>query len=215
MKYRSFKIRYIVIVLIIVFLIYGFRILDRNIRPTILAISEVRARMVATQVINDAVKEKIGEDIKYKDLIFLKYDNDGKLTSMQANTILMNSIASDLALDVQEKLKQMGINEVKIPLGNAINSQVLSQYGPKLNMEMIPQGSATVDFATEFNEAGINQTMHRVYLIIKSDVRIILPLASDTVSITSTIPIAETVIVGDVPESYINVPEDKFLNVVE
>lgn len=215
MRYRSFKKRYIVIVVIIVFLIYGFRIVDRNIRPTILAISEVKARMVATQAINDAVKDKIGEDIKYRDLIFLKYDNEGKITLMQANTMLITNIASDVALDVQDQLRKIGISEVKIPLGNAMNSQILSQYGPKLNMEMIPQGSVAVDFAMEFEESGINQTIHRIYLIIKADVRIILPLASDTVNVTSTIPIAETVIVGDVPDSYINVPEDEILNLVE
>ncbi|MBS4539628.1 sporulation protein YunB [Clostridium sp. D2Q-11] len=215
MRNKPFKKRYVVIVVIIVFLFYGFIIVDRNIRPTILAISEVKARMVATQAINDAVKEKIGREIQYRDLIFLKYDNEGKLTLMQANTILMTNIASDVALGVQDQIRQTGINKVKIPLGNAFGSEILSQYGPKINMEMVPQGSVTVDFATEFQESGINQTIHRVYLIIKADVRIIVPLASDTASITTTIPIAETVIVGDVPDSYINVPKEDFLNVVD
>lgn len=215
MRTKPFKKRYVAIVVIIVFIIYGFIIVDRNIRPTIMAISQVKAKMVATQAINDAVKEKIGKEIQYRDLIFLKYDNEGKLRLMQANTILMTNIASDVALAVQDEIRQIGIKQVKIPLGNAIDSQILSQYGPKINMEMVPQGSVTVDFATEFEESGINQTIHRVFLIIKADVRIIVPLASDTASITTTIPIAETVIVGEVPESYISVPEDEFLNVVE
>lgn len=215
MKRGPFKKRYIIIVFLLVFLIYGFMIVDKNIRPTILAISEVKAKMIATQSINDAIKAKIGDDIKYRDLIFLKYDNEGKITLMQANTMLMNSIASDVALAVQDEIRQIGIKKVEIPLGNALNSQILAQFGPKISMEMVPQGSVTVDFATEFQESGINQTIHRIFLIIKTDVRIIVPLASETVSVSTTTPIAETVIVGDVPQSYISVPEDDFLNVVE
>lgn len=215
MRKKSFKKGYIFIVFLIVLIIYSFLIIDKNIRPTILAISQVKARMVATQAINDAVKENIGEELKYKDLIQLKYDNEGKLRTIQNNTMMMTKISSNIALAVQDEIRQIGIQKVKIPLGNAMNNQLLSQYGPKVSMKMTPQGSVTVDFTTEFEESGINQTVHRVILIIKTNVRIIVPLASETEKVTTTIPIAETVIVGDVPNSYISVPEDEFLNVVE
>lgn len=82
-------------------------------------------------------------------------------------------------------------------------------------MKMTPQGSVTVDFTSEFIESGINQTVHRVILIIKTNVRIIVPLATETEKVITQIPIAETVIVGEVPDSYISVPEKDFLNVVE
>ena len=215
MKRRNRKKKcFIAIVITIVLFIYGFIILDRSIKPTVLAISEVQARKFATQAINEAVKDKIKDDIKYKDLIFVKYDKDGKVTMMQANTVLMNSIASDVALEVQQNIREIGSGTIKIPLGNALNSQILSQYGPKIELNIVPQGSVSVDFTTEFIESGINQTVHKVYLIIIADVRIIVPLASDTIKIVTNIPIAETIIVGDVPESYIFVPKDEVLNVV-
>lgn len=205
---------FITIVILIVIFIYVFIFFDRNIKPTVLALSEVQARKFATQAINDAVKAKIKDDIKYKDLIFVNYDNEGKVTMMQANTVLMNSIASDVAIEVQENIRQIGSGTIKVPLGNALNSQFLSQYGPKINLNIVPQGSVSVDFTTEFIESGINQTIHKVYLVIITDVRIIIPLASDTIRVATNIPIAETIIVGDVPESYIFVPEDEFLNVI-
>jgi len=215
MRKSPFKKRYFVLVFFIVIIIYTFLIVDKNIRPTILAISQVKARMVATQAINDAVKENIGEEIKYEDLIHLRYDNEGKLRTIQNNTMMMTKISSNIALAVQDEIRQIGIKKVKIPLGNAMNSQLLSQYGPKVSMKMTPQGSVTVDFTTEFEESGINQTVHRVILIIKTNVRIIVPLATKTEEVLTTIPIAETVIVGDVPDSYISVPEKDFLNVVD
>ncbi|WP_243096834.1 sporulation protein YunB [Thermohalobacter berrensis] len=216
MKYRNKKRkkRFFIIVILCTIVIYGFIIVDRNLKPTILAISEVKARMIATQAINDAVKVKINEDIKYKDLIFVKYDNEGKVTMMQANTVMMNSIASEVALGVQENMRQIATSSIKVPLGNAFNSQLLAQVGPKISIKIVPKGTVTVDFTTEFEESGINQTRHKVYLTIITDVRIIVPLASDTIRIATNVPVAETVIVGDVPESYINVPEEDFLNVV-
>ncbi len=213
-KNRKIK-RYIVIVVLFVLIIYGFLFVDKNIKPTVLAMSKAKARMIGTQAINDAVKIKIRNDIKYKDLISIEYDKSGKASMMQANTVLMNSIASDVALEVQNNIRQMSAaRNIKIPLGNALNSQILAQYGPKINIDIVPQGTVNVDFATEFEHSGINQTIHRIYLTINVDVRIVIPLASDSVKISSTVPIAETVIVGDVPNSYIRVPQQEFLNVI-
>lgn len=208
------KIAFGLLVAIFVLIIYGVIVFDKNIKPTILALSEVKARMIATQAINDGVKSKIKDDIKYQDLIFVRTDNEGKITMMQANTVLMNSIASDVALEIQDKMRKISNNSIVVPIGNAFDSQLLAQYGPKINMDIVPQGTVTVDFATEFKESGINQTIHKVFLIINTNVKIIVPLASDTVNVTATVPIAETIIVGDVPQNYIYVPEDDFLNVV-
>ncbi|WDV47511.1 sporulation protein YunB [Clostridiaceae bacterium M8S5] len=205
---------FFVIVGILVVIIYGFYLVDKSVKPIVLAMSEVRARMIATQAINDAVKEKIKGDIKYKDLIDISYDKDGKVATMQANTMLMNTIASEVALEVQNKMRAVSASSIRIPIGTAFKSQILSQYGPKISVNIMPQGSVKVDFETEFEQSGINQTIHRVYLTIQAQVRIVIPLGADTAKITSTVPIAETIIIGDVPQSFINVPKDDFMNVV-
>lgn len=193
--------------------IYIFVIIDRNVRPTVLAVSEVQARVIATQIINDAVKENINDDIRYQDLIYIQYDNSGRVTLMQANTILMNDIASDVASEVQAKMRKISMSTIKIPLGNVMDSNIIK--GPKINIKIVPQGSVSVDFATEFEESGINQTRHMIYLIITSDVRIIAPLASDTVRVSVNIPIAETVIVGEVPKSFLKLPKNDILDIKE
>lgn len=200
-------------VFIVVLVIYIFVIIDRNVRPTVLAVSEVQARVIATQIINDAVKENINDDIRYQDLIYIQYDNSGRVTLMQANTILMNDIASDVASEVQAKMRKISMSTIKIPLGNVMDSNIIK--GPKINIKIVPQGSVSVDFATEFEESGINQTRHMIYLIITSDVRIIAPLASDTVRVSVNIPIAETVIVGEVPKSFLKLPKNDILDIKE
>lgn len=214
MKRRNKKKKlYIFVIIFLVLLIYGFIWVDKNIKPTVLAVSEVQARKIATQAINEAVKNKIKDDIKYKDLIFVNFDKDGKVTMMQANTIMMNSIASDVALEVQENIRNVAAKPIKIPIGNALNSQLIK--GPNINITIVPQGTVTVDFTTEFVESGINQTIHKVYLVIITEVRVIVPLASDVIKIVTNIPVAETIIVGDVPESYVFIPEEEIPNIID
>ncbi|MCF6460738.1 sporulation protein YunB [Clostridium sp. Cult3] len=192
--------------------IYIFRYTDKNIKPTVIAISEIRARAVTTQAINDTIKNKIKRDINYNDLIFVKYDNEGKVTLMQANTILMNSIASEVAIEVQEQLMEMSKSNIKVPLSNAFDTQIITL--PSVNVRIVPQGSVAVDFATEFESSGINQTRHRIYIIVVTDIKMIVPLVSENLRITTNIPIAETIIVGDVPEQYVNVPKENLLNII-
>ena len=199
-------------IIIILLIIYMFRYVDKNIKPTVIAISEIRARSITTQTINDTIKSKIKRDINYNDLIFVKYDNDGKVTLMQANTILMNSIAAEVAIEVQEQLKQMSKSKIKVPLSNAFDTQIVNL--PSMNVQIIPQGSVAVDFATEFESSGINQTRHRIYIIVVTDIKMIVPLVQENLRITTNIPIAETIIVGDVPEQYVNVPSDQMLKII-
>lgn len=203
---------YLIILFTVVFTIYVYNIINSNIRPTILGMCEIQAKEIATKAINDAVKSKISENIKYKDLLFIKQDNNGKITLVQANTGLMNNIASDIALEIQENIKKIPGGTIKIPIGNALDSQIIS--GPKINLKLEPHGSVTVNFATDFLDSGINQTIHRVYLVIKADVKIVFPLISETITVEDNIPIAETIIVGDVPNSYISLPKEDMLNII-
>ncbi|NLV76236.1 MAG: sporulation protein YunB [Tissierellia bacterium] len=200
------------IIALLILIIYLFRYTDKNIKPTVVAISEIRARAITTQAINDTIKNKIKRDINYNDLIFVKYDNEGKVTLMQANTILMNSIASEVAIEVQEQLTEMSKSNIKVPLSNAFDTQIITL--PSINIRIIPQGSVAVDFATEFESSGINQTRHRIYIIVVTDIKMIVPLVSENLRITTNIPIAETIIVGDVPEEYVNVPKENLLNII-
>lgn len=200
------------IIILFLFVIYLFKYVDKNIKPTVIAISEIKAKFVTTQTINDTIKLKIKRDINYNDLIFVKYDNEGKVTLMQANTILMNSIAAEVAIEVQEQLEKMSHTKIRVPLSNAFNTQIITF--PSINIQIIPQGSVAVDFATEFESSGINQTRHRIYIIVVTDIKMIVPLVQENIRIVTNIPIAETIIVGDVPEQFVNVPSDKMLNII-
>ncbi len=206
--------KYIIIFLIALFFIYAFILTNKNIGPLLMAMAEVRARVIATQAINEAVNSELTYKVRYEDLFLVKTDKENRVTMLQANTMVMNRIASETALSIQEKLRQIGTKEISIPLGSVLGSKIFASYGPRINIGVLPAGTVSVDFATDFEQAGINQTRHKIYLIVNTQVKIILPLASNRIDIVTQVPIAETIIVGNIPENYIYVPEDQFLNVV-
>lgn len=211
-NYVKFKIILIMVLIIIIFT-SSFLYLDREITPTVLAIGELKAQEIITRAINESVSTVVKQDIKYQDLISIKEDSEGSITMMQANTFLMNKIASDVALTIQDYLKQINTVADRIPLASIFGSQLFAQYGPKIKLVVTPLGVVDVNFGTEFEQSGINQTRHRIYLIINTSVKVIVPFSSNTVHVTTYFPIAETIIVGKVPMNYINVPKDQFLNV--
>ncbi len=209
------KIIYVLITIIICFTCIGmFIFVDKKIKPTVQTIAEAKAQELANRAINNAVGDVLKDKIKYDELINLKMDVDGNITMVQANTILMNKIASDVALDIQQKMKQIRTASAYIPIGNALKSPILAQYGPKLKIGIEPVGIVNIDFGTEFESSGINQTRHRIFLIIKTKVKVIIPFTSSTKEVVSQMPVCETIIVGKVPQNYVNVPKEDMTNMI-
>lgn len=201
-------------ILILSILIGSFIYVDNSLRPTITVLAETKALELANRSINKAVAEVVKDKINYSDLINTKLDSQGKITLMQSNTIMMNKIASDVALLIQEELKQVKTTTSYIPIGTALKSPILAKYGPQLKVSIEPIGTVSVDFKTDFESSGINQTRHRIYLEAKTQVKVVIPLTTSTKEVKAQIPICETVIIGDVPNSYVNIPKENVGNVL-
>lgn len=213
-KNKKSKLYAFIIILIALILFFYFYI-EKNIKPKLMAMSEIKARLFATEVINDAVIKKV-ELNSFGDLIIIKTDNQGKVTLVQANTKEMNRLAVETSKDIQKELENIRRKNIKLSIGNIVGSQIFADAGPYININIQPAGSVGVNFTTEFIEAGINQTRLKIYMHVSTKVQIIVPFAGDKVDVAINIPVSETIIVGDVPESYINVPKDNndFLKVV-
>lgn len=195
-------------------LIGSFIYVDTSLRPTITVLAETKALELANRSINKAVGEIVKDKIDYSDLMHTKIDDQGKITMIQANTIMMNKIASDVALEIQDELKQVKTTTSYIPIGTALGSPILAKYGPQLKVSIQPIGTVSVDFKTEFESSGINQSRHRIYLEAKTQVKVVIPLTTSTKEVKVQIPICETIIVGDVPNNYVNIPEKDVINVI-
>jgi len=118
----------------------------------------------------------------------------------------MNNISNNIAKNVQQKIVKLEQQQFTIPLFTALDSQLLAGKGPNLNFSILHQGSVLVDFVTEFEESGINQTRYKIYITVEVDMRVISPVTTSSLTVKNNVLIAEIVIVGEVPESYMNFP---------
>lgn len=194
----------IMLVILLIMIVIPFGVIESNLKPTILAIAKAEAEQVAVKAIQTAVNEKVAKSVEYKDLIFIRTDNRGRVVLMQANTIKINSLAAETILDIQKSLSKLEGKVIPIPIGQVLKSQLLAAYGPKIHVTLVPIGTVKVKVADDFQQAGINQTRHRLYLNVYSKVKIIIPLVTDNIEVASQVPIAETIIVGEVPQTYLS-----------
>lgn len=193
--------RIIIFVICLLIPIVIFELVTLLIEPSIMALCQIRATSIGVTVANTAVKEVMSE-IDYTDLVTLEKDNNGKIIALQAKVIEMNQLSSMIGTKMQELYSQINEAYVKIPIGNFTGNALLAGRGPNVVVRIIPAGTVSTDFKTEFISTGINQTRHRIYLEIISKVRIVAPLTTKTIEVVNNVNVAETVLIGDVPSSF-------------
>jgi sporulation protein YunB len=214
MRHRRKISKILIVVLIAAVLVAGFFVLDNAIRPTILSLTEARLRAIAVKAMNDAVRETVGSDVGYSDLINIEKDDQGKIVLVSANAVMMNQLAASTAIAAQEKILNLGEQGIGIPIGTIVGGPLMTGRGPQISVKFEPVGSVTTDFVTEFEDAGINQTRHKVYLAFDATVRILIGSAPQTVDIASQVLISDTIIIGEVPQSYFQGTQDQLLNLL-
>lgn len=203
---RHYK-RIMALVLIIVMPLALLWYTDVILRPAVYELARIRAVKLATEAINEAVQKKIvNGQINYNDLILIHKDSEGRIVLMQANTIKINQLSSDVTLEVQKALDDLKEQNINIPLGQLTGFYFLANRGPALNVNIMPAGTVCVNVNDQFESAGINQTRHNIYLQFETEVRIILPLESGEAKVSTRVPVAESIIVGQVPNTFVTLP---------
>lgn len=187
----------------------GLIAMEQNLSQTMLDMAFARAYSMAVETINRAVKEVTAQGITYEELIDAQTDAQGRISMLRANTLRMNELAARTALLAEEELNSAENQFVEIPLGAALGVRFLSGFGPRLEVQILPVGAVHTSFDTEFETAGINQTRHKIFLNLRATVSLIVPTGSQLVEVTSTVPIAESIIVGEVPDSFVDVNNEE------
>ena len=178
-----------------------------NLNRTLISMAEARAEQRALQQISLAIEEVMDASLSYADFISVRCDAAGEVSMLSANAVLMNRLATQAANIAQENIDKLAGEGIVLPLGSALGASVFSGKGPRVRFEILPVGTVKAGFATEFEDAGINQTRHKISLEATASVRIVLPSGARTVSVTTSALMAESILVGDVPQSYIQVAE--------
>ena len=158
---------------------------------------------LSTSAVSDAVYDVIAEqNVKYEDLVELSYDNNGDITLVSIDTVLVNNLARRFYQVAQVYLDQMGKNGIDIAIGTFTGLPFLVGIGPTVNIKFVQIGAMTSCFKSKFTSAGVNQTNHSLYIELHASVSLVLPTYSSTVNSVTEFLVTESVIVGDVPDVY-------------
>ncbi len=222
--------RYVFIISLLLFTLFtvqGLWLVEKGIRPTLMAIAHTETQKIATQAINDAISNKIVESIDIEDMIEIETDSNGQVTSVNFNSEMYNRVLSEATLRTQKYLKMVeegtiedlglpeeieqeletenftdqGIIHV-IPLGQATNNALLAQLGPRVPVQFSAIGDVKSSMSESIFESGINNTYMRISVDIEVDVRVVIPFATDTAVVSTSIPVGMVFISGEVPQFY-------------
>lgn len=199
--------------LVITLLSWAAWFLKTTVDPALEEIGTMRARSLVTKMVNKAINDQFREELSAEDLIIHKTNEQGETMMVQADTKAINLLITEISKELQEEYRNMKEDVIMVPAGALLGSKIFSQTGPKVKMKVIPLSVSGMDFKTEFETQGINQTKYKVYIKLKSQVKVLAPFSSETINMASTILLAEAVILGKVPDSYVQVPKEDILDV--
>ena len=178
-------------------------LLRTQINPLTEELAVAKITDYASNVINEAVNTQITQgNIQYDDLVKLQTDASGNITALTTNMQEMNRLKTQLLKILDSDIYDVSGDEISVPLGNLTGIQLLSGRGPKIPVKIVAVSSSDANFQGEFSDAGINQTLHRIILNVSLDLIVLLPSGTITDHVSTDVCVAETVLLGPVPESY-------------
>lgn len=200
-KYKkkwSFKRKIIIFLFILFFL---FFLVDLKLRPLIKSVAANRAQVISASIINEVVWEELSkQDVNYSDMVNIEKDSNGRIIAINTNIKKTNLLKTAVCLGVQNKISKINKDTYNIALGTLTGTELLNGRGAKIPLKISLSGSVKADFRSCFETGGINQTKHQLYLDVNTSVFALIPGYPTTSTIDTSILVAETVIIGDVPK---------------
>ena len=199
-KFKKIAICFFIVIFAVLILIFSIL---HSVSPKIVEYGNAKVKTMTTLAVNNAVLNALN-DFEYDDFVTIEKDSEGKISCLTANSMLVNNLARIVVVAIERDLICVAETGVSIPLGNLSNMAVFTGLGPELYFKLRPYQSVTCEFVSEFTSAGINQTRHRIILRVYTSMNLIVPTANTVLSNTTDIILAETILVGVVPNMYVD-----------
>ncbi len=204
MKKEQDKRKITLIVLLFLFAFLGVSYYFFVVSPVIISYSKAETKALTEKAVNIAVSNVINRTISYDSLIDIQYTPNGDIAAFSANQYEINTIAREIVKEAQFQMNTLGEDGLKINIGTFSGVPFLIGRGPKITLKLVPIGAVSSEFESQFNSVGINMTKHTLYIYIKTHVNIALPIKSYDIYSDVQVMLAESIIIGRVPEVYLN-----------
>ena len=174
-----------------------------HLKPVMTSMATARVSNMVNRIVSAAVNEAVENgQIDYGNFVIFDKDDTGHITALRSNVAEVNRMQGQIADEILHRLSEISTSELEIPLGTLTGSALLAGRGPSLFVRMQAVGSASATFRNQFTSAGINQTRHQIFLDVDVYMSILLPGMKTSLKVSNEIAVAETVIVGGVPDTY-------------
>ena len=181
-----------------------FFVLRSKYRLVIEDLAQTQVKNTTSDLTNDAIAKQIAiGDIQYDRIVFFEKDLDGRITALKTNMSEVNRLKTDILNIINDEILALDHSDIGIPLGSLFFPEIFSGKGPAIPVHILSIRNSDANFVSHFSQAGINQTMHRLNMEVSIDVTVLVLGQTSSFSMTSEVVVAETIIVGDVPQTYL------------
>lgn len=173
-------------------------------RAVIRELAETQVKNATSDLTNDAIAKQIAAgNIQYDRIVYFEKDLEGRITALKTNIGEVNRLKTDILNIINDDILALDTDDIGIPLGSLFLPEFLSGRGPAIPVRILSIRNSDASFVSDFSEAGINQTLHQLTMVVSVDVAVLVLGTTSSFTLTSEVVVAETVIVGDVPETFL------------
>lgn len=193
-------LRYFIIAAVIcILLLILFRV---KFHATIRSLAETQVKNTTSDLINDAIDKQIDAgNIQYDRIVYFEKDLNGKITALKTNMSEVNRLKTSILNIINDEILAMDTTDMGIPIGSLILPEILSGRGPQIPVQILSISNSDASFESRFTEAGINQTLQKITMNVSVDVAILVFGRTENFTVSSEVVVAETIIVGQVPDT--------------
>jgi len=188
----------LLVVAILVLVLFRIKYSD-----SIRSLAETQVINATSDLINDAIDCQIEKgNIQYDRMVYFEKDLDGRITALKTNMSEVNRLKTDILNLINDEILALSTDALGIPLGSLILPEFLAGRGPDIPVEILSIRNSDASFSSHFSEAGINQTLQQINMHVSVDVTVLVLGQTDSFTVSSQVIVAETIIVGEVPDTY-------------
>ena len=192
------------LLILAILLVAVFLLLRDQYDRVIQSLAQTQIANTTSDLTNDAIARQIASgDIRYDRIVYFEKDLDGRITALKTNMSEVNRLKTDILNLINDEILALDTMDIGIPLGSLILPQFFSGKGPHIPVHILSIRNSDATFTSNFSQAGINQTLHQLTMVVSIDVAMLVLGKTESFTITSEVVVAETVIVGQVPQTFL------------
>jgi len=193
------------LVTLIAILTVSFCLFRYKYSDAIRGLAETQVRNATSDLINDAIDRQIeNQNIQYDRMVYFEKDLDGRITALKTNMSEVNRLKTDILDLINDEILAIDASDLGIPVGSLLLSEFFSGRGPEIPVQIMSIRNSDASFSSTFSEAGINQTLQQMNMLVSVDVAVLVLGRTNYFTVSSQVVVAETIIVGQVPDTYLN-----------